>query len=616
MKKIITVLLSMLFILQASYSQTAAAGAVNMFKPGSELLIKGGIGFVKGGMPGPFSFTITRPAGAPVSGLISYPTSKPGLNAGVDYNYYFNRNLGGSVTFDYFSNAYKKITPPAPFNSANITYTQKNQVNKFAGLGIIGRTGITNKMTVSAALYGGMLWHTKNNYQADYTIGSGSTTILKFSSNKPLSAIAAKGSVRVAYAVTPRIAVSAGAEYIIPFFSTKQYQSGLLPGSSAGYFVNPPRAPGVTLPPQGNFDSSYVKTTGFYLKQEPLETQKLRLLAINLAVKFTLGGKVKKEKKVKTAKTQPECCGTCPVYGLAVTARDKYTKEVLPNTDVAIKNPAGEIVKTGTTNAFGIIVFDKIVKEDYTISALLNNVALENSSIKATELICDKVIQKEVLYGDRNFIIKGKAVVCNTTTPIAGINVTLENKELAFKRSTMTDAEGTFILQLPETGTYQLYGRKESYFSQIEEVSSSDYNREKTLFVKLEICAEKADCGKAINLKNILFDLDKYVIKEEAKKELNKLVQFMKDNPGVRVEVGSHTDCRASAEYNQTLSQNRANASVDYIVSQGISRDRISGKGYGESQLLNRCADGVNCTEAEHAINRRTEMKVICPDNK
>jgi outer membrane protein OmpA-like peptidoglycan-associated protein len=55
---------------------------------------------------------------------------------------------------------------------------------------------------------------------------------------------------------------------------------------------------------------------------------------------------------------------------------------------------------------------------------------------------------------------------------------------------------------------------------------------------------------------------------------------------------------------------------VDYIVSQGISRDRISGKGYGESQLLNRCADGVNCTEAEHAINRRTEMKVICPDNK
>ncbi|HTM98288.1 MAG TPA: OmpA family protein, partial [Pedobacter sp.] len=64
------------------------------------------------------------------------------------------------------------------------------------------------------------------------------------------------------------------------------------------------------------------------------------------------------------------------------------------------------------------------------------------------------------------------------------------------------------------------------------------------------------------------------------------------------------------------LSQNRANASVDYIVSQGIARDRIVAKGYGESKLLNGCADGVTCTEAQHAINRRTEMKVICNDKK
>ena len=90
----------------------------------------------------------------------------------------------------------------------------------------------------------------------------------------------------------------------------------------------------------------------------------------------------------------------------------------------------------------------------------------------------------------------------------------------------------------------------------------------------------------------------------------------MTDNPGVKVEVGSHTDCRSSFKYNQTLSQNRANASVAYIVSQGISKDRISGKGYGEMKLLNECADGVKCTEEQHSINRRTEMKVICPPKK
>ena len=88
----------------------------------------------------------------------------------------------------------------------------------------------------------------------------------------------------------------------------------------------------------------------------------------------------------------------------------------------------------------------------------------------------------------------------------------------------------------------------------------------------------------------------------------------MKDNSGVKVELGSHTDSRASAAYNQTLSQNRANASVNYIVSQGIERSRITGKGYGETKLLNKCADGVSCSEEQHAINRRTEMKVICPE--
>ena len=128
------------------------------------------------------------------------------------------------------------------------------------------------------------------------------------------------------------------------------------------------------------------------------------------------------------------------------------------------------------------------------------------------------------------------------------------------------------------------------------------------------MCAELISCDKAIRLNNILFDLDKYVIKEAAKPELNKLVRFMKDNPTVRVELSSHTDSRASAAYNLTLSQNRANASVDYIVSQGIARDRIEARGYGESKLLNQCADNVDCSEAQHAINRRTEMKVICKD--
>ena len=155
-------------------------------------------------------------------------------------------------------------------------------------------------------------------------------------------------------------------------------------------------------------------------------------------------------------------------------------------------------------------------------------------------------------------------------------------------------------------------GKKDKYFSQTVTINPAEYDRSTTLFVKLEICLEEAECGKAITLNNILYDLDKYDIRPDARPELNRLAQFMKDNPGIRVEVSSHTDSRASDSYNQTLSQNRANAAVDYVVSQGVSRSKITGKGYGESRLLNECADGVSCSETKHQINRRTEMKVIC----
>ena len=305
---------------------------------------------------------------------------------------------------------------------------------------------------------------------------------------------------------------------------------------------------------------------------------------------------------------------TCPNFNLAVTARDKFTKELLPDTDVVVKNKIGEVIQTGKTNGYGVVVFNNVVPDDYVIEGKLYGVALEKSTTVKSEFKPKETLQKEIIYSDRNFIIKGRAFECNTSIPISGINVTLENNDLAVKKSTMTDNQGNFVLNLPETGTFELYGRKDNYFSQIEKVNASNYNRDKNLFVKLEMCAEKIDCGKGLGLKNILFDLDKYAIKEVAKPELNRLVRFMRDNPSVKVEVGSHTDCRSSNDYNMTLSQNRANASVDYVVSQGIERSRITGKGYGETVLLNLCADGVNCSEAEHAINRRTEMKVICPD--
>jgi outer membrane protein OmpA-like peptidoglycan-associated protein len=108
-------------------------------------------------------------------------------------------------------------------------------------------------------------------------------------------------------------------------------------------------------------------------------------------------------------------------------------------------------------------------------------------------------------------------------------------------------------------------------------------------------------------LENVYYDLDKWDIRPDAALELDKLVTVLEDNPELKIELSSHTDARQSDEYNQTLSQRRAQSAVDYIVSRGIDRERLVAKGYGESQLIIKDAQ----TEEEHQVNRRTEFRIL-----
>jgi outer membrane protein OmpA-like peptidoglycan-associated protein len=112
-------------------------------------------------------------------------------------------------------------------------------------------------------------------------------------------------------------------------------------------------------------------------------------------------------------------------------------------------------------------------------------------------------------------------------------------------------------------------------------------------------------------VENIYYNYGEYKILPEAQKTLDKVINLMKNDPQLVIELFSHTDSRSSTDYNMRLSQQRAKAAVDYILSGGISKDRISGKGFGESKLINDCRDGVECTEEEHAKNRRTEFKIL-----
>ena len=127
----------------------------------------------------------------------------------------------------------------------------------------------------------------------------------------------------------------------------------------------------------------------------------------------------------------------------------------------------------------------------------------------------------------------------------------------------------------------------------------------------VDLYLKKVLKGEKITLENIYYDLNSASLRKESEKELDKLVHFMMDNEEIKIELGSHTDSRGSDSYNLELSQKRAESAVAYLLSQGIDSSRIIPKGYGETQLVNNCEDGIQCSSEEHQRNRRTEIKIL-----
>lgn len=125
---------------------------------------------------------------------------------------------------------------------------------------------------------------------------------------------------------------------------------------------------------------------------------------------------------------------------------------------------------------------------------------------------------------------------------------------------------------------------------------------------------EEVDCGLVgtYNALPIQYDYNSAVITAASKRIIDdNLFKLMQDKPNLNIEILSHTDSRGNAEYNMALSQQRAQSVVNYLVSKGIASSRLVAKGFGETRLKNRCADGVECSEAEHQVNRRTEFRIL-----
>lgn len=117
-----------------------------------------------------------------------------------------------------------------------------------------------------------------------------------------------------------------------------------------------------------------------------------------------------------------------------------------------------------------------------------------------------------------------------------------------------------------------------------------------------------------INVKSIYFDKDKYNIREDATIELENIYKLLIKYPKIKMTIGAHTDSRAPDAYNLTLSENRAKSTINWFLNKQIDISRITAKGFGETQLINNCSNGVKCTEEQHLQNRRIEFVIENPD--
>ncbi len=178
-----------------------------------------------------------------------------------------------------------------------------------------------------------------------------------------------------------------------------------------------------------------------------------------------------------------------------------------------------------------------------------------------------------------------------------------------------TDEDGAFQFRVYPEEEYNLIGEKTDYFTSRKRFSTIGKSVDKAdlkdfitnVTFNTEVVMERIVIEKPIVLENIYYDLDKASIREDAALVLDSLVTIMNDNPEIYVELGSHTDVRADDAYNMDLSYRRARAAVQYMINNGIDADRITARGYGESQLVVENAT----TEEEHQRNRRTEFKVL-----
>ncbi|OCB76836.1 OmpA family protein [Flavobacterium crassostreae] len=229
-------------------------------------------------------------------------------------------------------------------------------------------------------------------------------------------------------------------------------------------------------------------------------------------------------------------------------------------------------------------------------------------------------------YDDIYKFVETKKLACNQA--LSGVITDLDSKEIlvgskvmlfdekfAILEQTTTDANGLYGFEVFCNKKYYVRAEKEAYETNESNITIAKTTGASSLPIalskRIKMVGVGSDLAKTLNIPIIYFDLDKSNIRKDAEFELEKILIVMNDNPKMKVDIRSHTDSRQTNRYNEALSDRRAQSTRAWLIAKGIAKERLTAKGYGESQLINGCADGVACSEAEHQANRRSEFIVV-----
>ncbi|MDA0177144.1 OmpA family protein [Mesoflavibacter profundi] len=316
-------------------------------------------------------------------------------------------------------------------------------------------------------------------------------------------------------------------------------------------------------------------------------------------------------------------------YGDPVNLGDKVNTEGRENFPYISNNGTLYFSSDGHQGLGGLDIF--MTKLDQANISVTNLGKPINSSRDDFEFIVDEFSNQGYLTSNRyngkgdddiykfnrqfcTQFISGTTVDKTTNTIIPYASVVILNSKGVEVQNLTSDQNGVFSYEGScKKQTYKIIASKDN-FIQSEETFNVDPNIEEDVVLKLNLKPEVdqpvavgKDLFTELKLNPIYFDFDKSNIRPDAQIELQKVIDYLQKYPSVNIDVQSHTDSRASDSYNIALSQRRNEATKNWIITKGnIDSSRISGRGYGETQLVNKCANGIECTEAQHQQNRRS----------